>query len=287
MQKAFKTVALIGKINSPEIREHLLALAHFLGERQIDVVVEATTARQLDIEGYLSVPLNEMGLRVDLVVVLGGDGTMLMVARELVNHGVPLVGVNKGRLGFLTDLTTDSMLQAFARILAGEYTQEHRLLLGASIVRNGQVESSGNALNDVVISKGGVARLIDLELTIDGEFVHQQRSDGLIIATPTGTTAYALSAGGPLLHPALDAIVLVPICPHTLSNRPFAINSPSRVEITVRGVDSAFVHFDGQLRAELHSGDKVVVQRLEKTATLLHPAGHSHYAMLREKLNWG
>jgi NAD+ kinase len=179
------------------------------------------------------------------------------------------------------------MIEAIAKIVDGEYTQEQRLLLGASIVRNGQAESHGNALNDVVISKGGVARLIDLELTIDGEFVHRQRADGLILATPTGTTAYALSAGGPLLHPTLDAIVLVPICPHTLSNRPFAINSLSRVEIALGGPDDAFVHFDGQLHAELHCGDKVVVQRLEKTVTLLHPSGHSHYAMLREKLHWG
>ncbi len=287
MQNAFQSVALIGKITNPAIREHVLALARFLGERQIAVVVEEITARQLDIQGYPVVALHAIGRHADLAVVLGGDGTMLMVARELVNHCVPLVGVNKGRLGFLTDLTTESMLEAIAKILDGEYTQEQRLLLGASIIRNGQLESEGKALNDVVISKGGVARLIDLELTIDGEFVHQQRSDGLILATPTGTTAYALSAGGPLLHPTLDAIVLVPVCPHTLSNRPFAINSLSRVEITLCGTDGAFVHFDGQLHAELRCGDKVVVQRLQKTVTLLHPSGHSHYAMLREKLHWG
>ena len=142
-------------------------------------------------------------------------------------------------------------------------------------------------MNDVVISKGGVARLIDLELTIDGEFVHRQRSDGLILSTPTGTTAYALSAGGPLLHPRLEAIVLVPICPHTLSNRPFAINSMSQVEITLRSPDDALVHLDGHLHAKLHCGDKVVVQRLARAVTLLHPVGHSHYAMLREKLHWG
>lgn len=287
MQNVFKTVALIGKITNPEIREHVLALARFLVGRQIGVVVEEITALRLDIQGYPVVPLNEIGGHANLAVVLGGDGTMLMVARELVNHGVPLVGVNKGRLGFLTDLTTESMLTAISKMLEGEYTQEQRLLLGASIIRNGHVESEGNALNDVVISKGGVARLIDLELTIDDEFVHRQRSDGLIVSTPTGTTAYALSAGGPLLHPTLDAIVLVPICPHTLSNRPFAINSLSRVEITLRGPDDALVHFDGQLHTELHCGDKVVVQRLEKTVTLLHPSGHSHYAMLREKLHWG
>ncbi len=287
MKNAFQTVVLIGKITNPAIREHVLALANMLVARQIRVLVEALTAERLDIEGYPVVPLDEIGARANLAIVLGGDGTMLMVARELVNHHVPLVGVNKGRLGFLTDLTTDSMLQAIGNVLDGDYSREQRILLGASIVRDGKLESEGRALNDVVISKGGVARLIDLELTIDGEFVHRQRSDGLILATPTGTTAYALSAGGPLLHPTLDAIVLVPICPHTLSNRPFAINSLSRVEISLCGPDDALVHFDGQLHAELHPGDKVVVQRLEKTLTLLHPTGHSHYAMLREKLHWG
>lgn len=287
MNNAFQSVALIGKITNPLIREHLLALAQFLGERGIGVVVEERTARHLDVQGYPVVALDEVGARADLAIVLGGDGTMLMVARELVDRAISLIGVNKGRLGFLTDLTTESMLEVIGAVLAGEYTQEQRILLGASIVRDGQVKHQGRALNDVVIGKGGMARLIELELTIDGEFVHRQRSDGLIIATPTGTTAYALSAGGPLLHPTLDAIALVPICPHTLSNRPFAINSGSRVEITLAHADDAFVHFDGQLQADLCCGDKLVVQRLEKTVTLLHPRGHSHYAMLREKLNWG
>lgn len=287
MRKLVQSVALIGKITNPEIRAHVLALAQFLDVRRIGVVVEEMTARHLDIQGYPVAALNEIGPRVDLAVVLGGDGTMLLAARELANHDVPLVGVNQGRLGFLTDLTTESMLEAISKMLQGEYTQEQRLLLGARTIHNGLVESEGIALNDVVISKGGGARLIDLELTIDGEFVHRQRSDGLILATPTGTTAYALSAGGPLLHPALDAIVLVPICPHTLSNRPFAINGLSRVEITLKSPDDALVYFDGQLYAELHCGDKVVVQRLERAATLLHPAGHSYYAMLREKLHWG
>ena len=287
MQNVFKSVALIGKITDPEIRAHVLALASFLDGHNIGVLVEEKTALHLGIQGYPVAELKDIGLRADLGVVLGGDGTMLLAASALVSHGVPLVGINQGRLGFLTDLTTESMLEAMGLMLAGEYARDQRLLLGASIMRNGRVESEGYALNDVVVSKGGVARLIDLELTIDGEFVHRQRSDGLIIATPTGTTAYALSAGGPLLHPTLDAIVLVPICPHTLSNRPFAINSLSRVEITLCGADDALVHFDGQLHAELHAGDKVVVQRLAPAVTLLHPVGHSHYAMLREKLHWG
>jgi NAD+ kinase len=161
------------------------------------------------------------------------------------------------------------------------------MLLSAEIYRDGHLLSTARALNDIVISKGGLARLIELELTIDGNFVHRQRSDGLIASTPTGTTAYALSAGGPLLHPTLEAIALVPICPHTLSNRPIAIDSRSKVEVTLVQADDARVHFDGQLHAELHEGDKVVVKRMEKCITLLHPPGHSHYEVLREKLNWG
>lgn len=287
MNSKFKAVALIGKITNPAIRESVLALARFLDESGIRVLIEQNTSLHLDIQGYPTVAIDDVGAHADLAVVLGGDGTMLAVARGLVNYDVPLVGVNKGRFGFLTDLTTDSMLTTLSDILAGEYRQEQRILLGARVVRDGQVVSEGRALNDVVVSKGEQARLIDLELTIDGEFVHRQRSDGLIVSTPTGTTAYALSAGGPILHPTLDAIALVPICPHTLSNRPFAINSASCVEIALMHAEDARVHFDGQLHAELQCGDKVIVQRLQKTVTLLHLPQHSHYAMLREKLHWG
>ena len=287
MKTAFKTVALIGKITNPAIGEHVLALARFLEGRGVAVLVEDKTAEGMGIAGYPAVNLNALATRSDLAVVLGGDGTMLAVARAMVEQGTPLVGVNKGRLGFLTDITTESMLDSMAAILDGEYTLEQRIMLGASIVRGGASVSTGRAFNDVVISKGAMARLIELELTIDGEFVHRQRSDGLILATPTGTTAYALSAGGPLLHPTLEAITLVPICPHTLSNRPFAINSASKVEITLVQADDARVHFDGQLHDELNCGDKVIVERLQQAVTLLHPRPHSHYAMLRQKLHWG
>lgn len=287
MKHTFRTVALVGKITDPEIREPLLALERLLMECGIAVLVEEKTVQHLGLAGCTAVPLDAIGTRADLVVVLGGDGTMLMVARALVEHGVPLVGINRGRFGFLTDLTIESMRQIMTGMLAGAYTEEPRLLLGASIVRDGRVQSQGRALNDVVVSKGAAARMIELTLAIDGEFVHRQRSDGLILATPTGTTAYALSAGGPLLHPRLDALALVPICPHTLSNRPFAISSASRVEITLTQGSGARVHFDGQWHAELTCGDQVRVERLQQTITLLHPPGHSHYAMLREKLNWG
>jgi NAD+ kinase len=287
MKEAFQHVALIGKITHPDIREHVLAMARFLETRGVGVLIEEKTAEVFRIEGYATVAMAALGAHADLAVVLGGDGTMLTVARSLVDHDVPLVGVNRGRFGFLADVTTESMLQTVASILEGEFIREQRMLLGARILRDGQPDGEGRALNDVVISKAATVRLIELELTIDGEFVHRQRSDGLILATPTGTTAYALSAGGPLLHPTLEAIALVPICPHTLSNRPFAINSASKVEITLLHADDARVHFDGQLHSDLHPGDKVVVQRLPNTVTLLHPLGHSHYAMLREKLHWG
>jgi NAD+ kinase len=287
MKSVFNTVALIGKYTNPEIREPLLVLAGFLRERGVDVIVEEKTAHSLNIKDYPGVHLNAIGARADLAVVLGGDGTMLAVGRGLVDSSIPLVGVNRGRFGFLTDVTTESMLETMHSILAGAYTLEDRILLGATVVRKGEVVREGCAFNDVVVSKGEMARLIELEVTIDGEFVHRQRSDGLIVTTPTGTTAYALSAGGPLLHPTLEAIALVPICPHTLSNRPFAINSSSVVEITLVHADDGRVHFDGQLGADLYMGDKVVVKRLDKAITLLHPRGHSHYAMLREKLNWG
>ncbi|OAM53307.1 NAD(+) kinase [Methylovorus sp. MM2] len=287
MKSAFQTVALIGKYMNPEMREQVLALARYLLDRHVGVFIEEKTAKQSEITGYTTLHINAIGAYADLAVVLGGDGTMLTAARALVDYKIPLVGVNRGRFGFLTDLSSESMLDAMERILAGEFNIEQRMLLTASIIRNGEVISQGLAMNDVVVNKSGLSRLIELEINIDGQFVHRQRSDGLILATPTGTTAYALSAGGPILHPTLDAIALVPIAPHTLSNRPIAINSASKVEITLIHAEDAGVHFDGQLNMSIQQGDKVLVERAEKTVSLLHPLGHSHYDMLREKLHWG
>lgn len=287
MKSAFETVALIGKYMNPESREQILTLARFLAERQIGIFIEEKTAQHCEIQGYTTVHINAIGAYADLAVVLGGDGTMLSVARALVDYQIPLVGINRGHFGFLTDLSTDSMLEEMGKILSGEFNTERRILLNASILRDGEVVSQGRAFNDVVVNKSGVARLIELEVNIDGQFVHRQRSDGLIVTTPTGTTAYSLSAGGPILHPTLDAIALVPICPHTLSNRPIAINSASRVEICLIHAVDAQINFDGQMQMSLQQGDKVVVQRAEKMVSLLHPLGHSHYNMLREKLHWG
>lgn len=287
MKNAFSKVVLIGKYKSPEMRDQILSMAKFLAGRSIDVSLEQNTARHCMIADYKTLGMSEIGSSAELAIVLGGDGTILSTARVLVDSGIPLVGVNRGRFGFLTDLSAEDMLTGMGSILDGEYSIEQRILLSATVLRDGEEKSQGCALNDVVVNKTGLARLIELEVNIDGHFVHRQRSDGLIIATPTGTTAYSLSAGGPILHPTLDAIAIVPICPHTLSNRPIAVNSASRVEITVIHSDDAGVHLDGQLQMALQQGDRVLVQRAEKTVSLLHPKGHSHFNMLREKLNWG
>lgn len=287
MKKPFKNVALIGKYNAPEMRDNVLAMAEFLAAEQLDVFVEEQTAKHCNIAGYQLLSMSVIGERVDLAVVLGGDGTMLAVSRQLANSDIPLIGVNQGRVGFLTDVSSANMLAEMRKIILGEFSIEQRILLTATVMRNGQVVSHGRAMNDVVVNKSGMSRLIELEVNIDGQFVHKQRSDGLILATPTGTTAYALSAGGPILHPTLDAITLVPICPHTLSNRPIAINSSSKVEITLVHAEDAAVHLDGQLQIDLMIGDKVLVERDQQTVSLLHPVGHSHYDMLRQKLNWG
>lgn len=287
MPKAFKSVTLVGKPTDPHMREYLHDKAQLLQQCGVVVTVETETAEKLGIVGLPRVEMSDIGQTSELVIVLGGDGTMLATARALLDAQVPLVGINHGRLGFLTDLTTEDVPQTISQLLRGEYIVEQRMMLGAEVYRDNRLLNETRALNDIVISKGGLARLIELELTIDGTFVHRQRSDGLIVSTPTGTTAYALSAGGPLLHPTLEAIALVPICPHTLSNRPIAIDSRSVVEITLIQADDARLHFDGQPHVELHDGDKIVVRRLEKTVTLLHPPGHSHYEVLREKLNWG
>jgi len=287
MKSTFQTVAIIGKYNNPEIRDQILAMAAFLDEKKIAVFIEGNTARHCELNSYKTLHIDSIAANADLVIVLGGDGTMLSAARALLDSKIPLVGVNRGRFGFLTDVNSESMLEAMDGILQGEFNIEQRILLTASILRDGKIISEGCALNDVVVTKTGMSRLIELEVFIDGQFVHKQRSDGLILSTPTGTTAYSLSAGGPILHPTLDAIALVPICPHTLSNRPIAINSASKVEITLVYAEDAGVHFDGQLQVAIKQGDKVIVQRAEKTVSLLHPLGHSHYDMLREKLNWG
>lgn len=263
----------------------LVDLAQHLSAKNLDVWVEENTAVSANLGQFKTLALDEIGDTADLAIVMGGDGTMLSVARSLADSNVPLIGINRGRFGFLTDLRAEEMLVSIDAILDGNYIAESRMLLVTQVIRSGNVCHSEYALNDVVIKSG--LRLIELEVEINRQFVYKQRSDGLILSSPTGTTAYALSAGGPILHPNLEAITLVPICPHTLSNRPIAVNSDSEIEVTLVQFDEAQLSIDGQSKVNLEVGDKIKVQRAETNITLLHPSDYCYFDMLRNKLNWG
>lgn len=267
------------------MQKDLLDLAGHLSAHGMDVWIEDHTAQHAQIAQYPTIALKNIGAKADLAIVMGGDGTMLSVARSLIEADVPLVGINRGRFGFLTDLRAEDMLSEIDKILAGDFIREPRMLLTTQIMRNNEVVHTSYALNDVVIKSG--LRLIELEVDIDSKFVYRQRSDGLILSTPTGTTAYALSAGGPILHPNLEAISLVPICPHTLSNRPIAVNSSSVIEVTVMQFSEAQLSMDGQMQKTLEIGDKIVIRRAAKNIHLLHPSNYCYFDMLRNKLNWG
>lgn len=286
MKAVIKRVGLFGKYGGRGGRELLLRLYRLLEARALEIIVEADTAAALDLAGVTACPLDRIGEVIDLAIVLGGDGTLLGVARMLTPHHVPLIGVNAGRLGFLADVSTDN-IGMINDILDGRYQAEERFLLAATIVRDGQTLVKRLALNDAVVNKGELARLIEFETYIDGQLVSGSRADGVIIATPTGSTAYAMSAGGPILHPTLAAIVVVPICPQTLSNRPIVVHSSCHVEIVLVSDQSAHVTFDGQSNFGVRNGDRLGVRRAETPLVLLHPEGRNHYEVLRQKLHWG
>ena len=289
MTQPFKSIAIIGKYMNQHalqlMQTDLADLARHLRAKKIDVWIEENTAKYAELTGFNTAPLANIGSKVDLAIVMGGDGTMLSVARSLIDNDIPLVGINRGRFGFLTDLRAEDMLGAVDRVLSNRYQIESRMLLNASVIRGGKTIQQGLAFNDVVI-KGGL-RLIEITVEINGSFVHKQRADGLILSTPTGTTAYALSAGGPILHPSLEAIAIVPVSPHTLSNRPIAVNSSSLIQITMIQTDDGQLSYDGQFQMLLERGDRVLVQRAEKQVKLLHPSEYCYFDMLRNKLNWG
>jgi NAD+ kinase len=287
MQTPFHTVGLVGKYDNQGMEASLRVLGEFLRGRGHTVLLACQSAEHLGITDFPTRNLHDLATESDAVVVLGGDGTMLSIARELAPHGAPLIGINQGRLGFLTDITFDGMHDAVAEILSGQYVAEERILLNGQVRRSGDRVFESTAFNDVVVGKGGSGRLIDLEIAINSEFVYSQRADGLVVTSPTGTTAYALSAGGPIVHPTLEAVALVPICPHTLSARPIVVSSHSRIEITLTHCDDARVHFDGQHYFDLAAGDHVWITRASRPVTLLHPHSYSYYDTLRQKLHWG
>ncbi|MBL8384974.1 MAG: NAD kinase [Burkholderiales bacterium] len=286
MSRAFRNVAIVGKYQSQGIAEPLAAIAGHLKADGFTPIIEKDTADNIGLSGYATAPVAELGKAADVAVVVGGDGTMLSVARILAPFDVPLVGVNQGRLGFMTDIALHDTQRALAAILSGEYDQEERHILQGTVSRQGQVLLDTLALNDVVVSRGAIGGMVELTVAIDGRFVYNQRADGLIVATPTGSTAYALSANGPILHPNLAAIVLVPVAPHALSNRPIALADTCEVEMTLTRGRDAGAHFDGQAHVSLIDRDRITVRRYQHNIRFLHPRGYDYFRMLREKLHW-
>lgn len=290
----FATIGLIVHQNSERAINSLKCLIRFLQSQGRAFVLEEGTSTLLD-EGAMQaqarevVKLSELGVHSDLVIVVGGDGSMLSGARALVDSGVPLLGVNRGRLGFLTDVTPEDIEEKVGEVLAGKYVSENRFLLEMRVMHGGQLVSAGTALNDVVLHPGEFIRMLEFELHVDDHFVTSQRSDGMIVSTPTGSTAYALSGGGPIMHPRLDAIGLVPMNPHTLSSRPMVVPGDSAIKILLgeNNTTNPQVTCDGQVHFQTHPGDEVHINKMARQLKLIHPLNHNFYERCRSKLGWG
>ncbi|MCV2366572.1 NAD kinase [Roseateles oligotrophus] len=286
MAKHFQHVAIVGKHQAPGIRPILEEIAEFVTRQGLDVSLQHETALNTGITSYDALSNEQLGERCDLAIVVGGDGTMLGFAREMARHGTPLVGINQGRLGFITDISMEKFREALAPILAGDYEKEHRTMLEGAVWRDEQNIFEGLALNDVVVSRGATASMVELRIDVGEEFVANLRADGVIVASPTGSTAYSLSAGGPILHPSIAGWLLVPIASHTLSNRPIVLPDTGVVTMEIVAGRDASVNFDMQSLASLLHGDRITVRRSAHKVCFLHPKGWSYYATLRRKLRW-
>ena len=282
----FHRIALIGRHGGAAVTAPLASLAAFLLERGHVVSMDSETARLGELMDVTTLEEDALAAVVDLAIVLGGDGTMLSVARRLAPHDVPLIGVNLGRLGFLTDIPLARLEPTLGAMLDGRYTEERRTLLAVTVVRGDGSQAEVPALNEVVVNRGGLGSMIECAVRIDGRFVYTMRADGVIVATPTGSTAYSLSTGGPIIAPEVPAFALVPIAPHALTHRPIAVPDSSTIEITVSSGRDAAVHCDGQSHFDLAEGERVTAKRAAHAARFLHPEHHDYFAMLREKLHW-
>ncbi|WP_374697346.1 NAD kinase [Alcaligenes nematophilus] len=286
----FKTVAIVGRYQDSGLDAPIRSLAKTLVNTGCSVLLEATTAQNAGITEFPIGDYAQIGERADLAIVMGGDGTMIGAARELAHSKVPLIGINHGRLGFITDIPLDDANDALLHVLKGEYDIEERSMLEGRVVRDGQVLYSGVALNDVVINRAGRGGMIELRVELDGVFMYRQRSDGLIISTPTGSTAYALAASGPLLHPSLKAFLLVPVAPQTLSHRPIVLPDTGTLNLTITALgrveSGGSVHFDMQTWSDCQQGDRIDVRRSQDTIRFIHPKGYSFFSTLRQKLGW-
>ena len=293
MSLQFHRVALVGKYQDSassavpdSTREIIAEIAEFLTAQGCQVVLAERTAQSTGLDQYPALDVATIGTECDLAVVVGGDGTMLGIGRQLARYGTPLIGINQGRLGFITDIPLEGYHEPLAAMLDGAFEEDHRSLMHGKVMREGECVFEAFAMNDVVVNRGAVASMVELRVEVNGHFVANHRADGIIVATPTGSTAYALSAGGPLLHPLVPAWALVPIAPHTLSNRPIVIADPVEIAIEIVAGKDASASFDMQSLASLHHGDRIVVRRSEFRVRFLHPNGWSYFDTLRKKLHW-
>lgn len=293
MSPKFARVALVGKYQETvtgttveAARELMGEIAGFLQAQGCAVQVEQRTATTTGLTTFPKIDIVGIGKGCDLCVVVGGDGTMLGVSRQLACHGTPLIGINQGRLGFITDIALEDYRRVLPAMLAGAYEEDQRALMLGRVVRHGASVFEALAMNDVVVNRGATSGMIELRVEVDGHFVANYRADGIIVATPTGSTAYSLSAGGPLLHPLLPGWALVPISPHTLSNRPIVLADPGEITIEFVAGRAATASFDMQSLTALHHGDRIVVRRSDHRVRFLHPEGWSYFDTLREKLHW-
>lgn len=286
---SFRTVGLIGRPGSNAlVEETVLSLITFFDSKNISVILDEGTSAYVKADGHQKANRKILGETCDLVIVVGGDGCLLGAARDLARYKVPLLGVNRGRLGFLTDIHPGEIEERVNEVLSGEYSMEYRFLLETEVKRDGLMMGANSALNDVVFHSGNSVKMMEFELFIDGDFVYRQRSDGLIVSTPTGSTAYALSGGGPIMHPRLDAIVLVPMFPHTLSSRPIVVDSNSEIKVFVSETNefNPQLNCDGQGGMAVEPGDWIYIRKRAHPLKLLHPKTHSFYEACRSKLGW-
>jgi NAD+ kinase len=286
MKSQFRHIALIGKYHAPGSRSALESIAQFLNVQGCDVAIEKDTAINTGLTQYPILDVPAIGAQCDLALVVGGDGTMLGIGRLLAKFGVPLIGINQGRLGFITDIAFDNYPSVLAPMLRGDFEEDRRWMMQAQVMRDGRCVFNATAMNDVVVNRGATSGMVELRVEVDGRFLASQRADGLIIASPTGSTAYALSAGGPLLHPSIAGWVLVPIAPHTLSNRPIVLSDTGEITVEIVSGRDASANFDMQSLASLMHGDRITVKRSDYQMRFLHPKGWSYFDTLRKKLHW-
>lgn len=284
----FSTIGLIGRLASESTKSSLQRLVAFLAKQDVTVLIDEETSSAMPESDLKILPRSVLAESCDLIIVVGGDGSLLSAARAFAGHNVKILGINRGRLGFLTDISPEDIEYKVGEVLEGKYNTEQRWLLHSEVKREGKTVSEGIALNDVVVHPGKFIRMIEFELYIGDQFVYRQRSDGLIISSPTGSTAYALSGGGPIMHPHLEAIVLVPMNPHTLSSRPIVVNSESKIKLVISSSNQLHPHVtcDGQTHVVSQPGDEVFVSKSDRKLQLIHPVSYDFYETCRSKLGW-